>query len=276
MGYSPVGTKDGTCTKEIPIFWEYIIVVILSIIFTVIGLFMFRKINLEKYQCAEQNRVTAIFIGIMASFLGITLSFLIVSSWMSYKTAIVNNKMEAENLFILYEILSTIPGMEDTQQLIIDYLKHIINIEFPSVNNGLDSDLGQLYLQTIQREIYNYKPETTQQATLYQQAISLTNVLIDNRINRIIVMTEGLNTLIWWVAIIDALLLIFMSWILTCKNYYHYLLVIILTIYVSTALFTIHVLSNPYTRSAGITSDAFIKALDNILIIYDQEKKYNC
>lgn len=257
---------------DIPILWQYIMVVFLVIVVSIIGLYLFRKIDLKQFECVEQNRIVAIFIGIMASFLGITLSFLIVTSWDAYKTASAENKKEAESIFILYEVVSTLPGTENTQKLIIDYLKYIINVEFPTVRTGVESNVGKLYVQAIQKELYNYVPETSQETVLYQQSITLINVIINFRINRIMVMEEGVNNLIWWVAIIDATLLTLMCWILTCNNKFHYVLVVILAIYISTALFTIQVLSNPYARSIGITSEPFQQALNDILITYEVKK----
>lgn len=249
---------------DIPLVWSFLLFVVTITLISVFGLFVFRKINIDNVRCKDHNGIVAILIGVMSVFLGVLLSFLIVTSWGFFSRAQLDNQREAQSIYILYELVSTLPGTKNIQRLIVVYLEYIINVEFPDMSDGYVPDEGEEIFEEIQREIYDYVPKGGHDKILYNRIVALIDVIFDFRINRLIAARGGLNQLMWWVTIIDCVLIIIMSWFLSCANLFHYLLVIIISIYVSTGLFTTLILSNPFRGDFGLTSVPFQQALEEI------------
>lgn len=249
---------------DIPLIWSFLLFVTAMVLLTTFGLFLFKKINIDKIKCSEHNGVVGILIGIMSVFLGVLLSFLIVTAWGIYSKAQVDSQREAQTIYILYELISTMPDTKNIQRLIIGYLEYIVNVEFPDMATNSVTDEGQDLIEEIQREIYNYIPKGSHDDIIYNRSVALIDVIFDLRINRLIITRGGLNQLMLWVTVVDCVLIIIMSWFLACNNLFHYLLVIIISIYVSSGLFTTLVLSNPFKGQFGLSSVPFQQALDEI------------
>ena len=250
--------------------WLFLIFLLTVVALSMLGLYVVRLIDVTPVKCKDHNAIISILMGIMAVFLGVMLSFLIVTAWSIYSRGQLDNQKEAEVLYILFEIVSTLPNTEDAQALIIAYLEYVINVEFPAISKGEVPPEGQMFIQDIQRALYEYEPQDPQQTILYQKSIQLEDVVVDLRINRIILATTGLNTIIWWVTVIDSILIIFMSWFLTCANIFHYLVVTVIAIYVGAGLFAILILSNPFRTTGGITAAPFEEVLEDIHNQYDE------
>ena len=252
---------------DIPTVWLFFIFTFIIVLISVLGLFLLKKVNTKSVKCEDHNTIIAILIGVMSVFLGVMVSFLILTSWGIYSKASLDVQKEAQSIGILFEVISTLPNTEKTQALIIAYLNYIINVEFPAIKEGQLPPEGEAFTEEIQRLLYDYIPEGAQETVLYQRSIQLIDVIIDLRINRISIATSGLNQLIWWVSIIDSVLIIVMSYFLNCNRLFHYLVIIVIAIYVAVGLFTTLVLSNPFRGSNGISSQAYQNTLNYILPI---------
>ena len=242
----------------------FFLCVLVTVIFSVLGLYIFKKIDTSPVRCEDHNAVVAILVGVMSVFLGVMVSFLIVTAWGIYSKSQLESQKEAQTIYILYEVVRTLPDTEDAQALIIAYLEYIIKVEFPAISKGEVPPTGEEFTQEIQRVLYDYVPETPQETVLYQKSITLIDLIVDLRINRVVTSTSGLNSLIWWITIIDSLLIIVMSWFLACSGSFHYIVVVIIAIYVASGLFTTMILSNPFRGYSGLSSEPFEQALANI------------
>lgn len=232
--------------------------------FSIVGLYTFRKLAGSYSTDEDCGQVASVFISTVSVFLGVSLSFLIVVVWNGYTDAKYNDQLEAEAAYTLHGLLSVLPDTENTQQLIIDYLKYVVQIEFPKLENGENVDKNNPILQKLRSDIYNISPTTPQQSVLYNQIIETLNNMISYRISRLDESASSVNSILWWVAIIDSALLIFMSWTVYCISKFHYILVAIVSIYVASSIFAILILSNPYRGTEGLTSDPYQEALDII------------
>lgn len=247
---------------DIPTAWLFVILLILVMLISIVGLYLFKMIDISPVICENHNAIVGILIGVMSAFLGVMISFMVVTSWSFYSKASIDNQSEAQSLYVLFEVVSALPNTEIIQDLIIGYLEYIVDIEFPAMKQGIIPPEGEIFIQKLQEEIYNYVPEGNQQTVLYQRSVGLIGQIADFRANRIVIATEGLNSLIWWISIIDSVLIVFMSWFLDCTKLYHYLVVIMIVTYVVAGFFVTVQLSNPYRGDNGISDGPFQAALD--------------
>lgn len=249
---------------DIPTTLLFLMFVVVVVTFSVLGLYIFKMVDISPVICEDHNTIVAILIGVMSVFLGVMISFLIITAWGIYSSSQLDNQKEAQSIYILYEVVSTLPNTEEAQALIKAYLEYVINIEFPAMDDGEVPAAGEAFIQDLQTVLYDYIPEGAQETILYQRSIQLIDIVIDLRINRVTTATSGFNTLIWWMTIIDSILIIMMSWFLTCTNLFHYVVVAIIAIYVSSGLFTTIILSNPFRGSSALSAEPFEDVLSDI------------
>jgi hypothetical protein len=232
---------------------------------SVIGLYLFKLTNLTCNICGEHNTIVGIFAATVSVFLGIILSFIIVTVWGNYSTAQLNALKEAEILYLLYGTVRTLPNTQATQQLIISYLKFIINVEYPAMHNGQIPPEQDNFFDILRIAIYGYNPQTDQQTVLYTESIDLLNQAIILRIDRLNSAFRGVYMVIWWVSIIDSILIVFISWFINCPGMVHYIMMFIIGLYVATALYLVLILSYPFEGYLGLDADPFEATLAQIL-----------
>ena len=250
---------------SIPTVWAFVVFVTVIPIIAMFGLYLFKWSNLSSLKCKNNNGLVGIFVGIVSVFLGVMLSFLVVTVWTNYSSAQLNDQREAGAIYILYQMIATMPGTEIIQALIIEYLEFIINVEFPALNEGEVTDEGLNLIKALQRALYDYTPVDQRQTVLYSKCVKLLNTLLTLRVDRLHDATTGVYDVVWWVSILDAVLLVAMTWFLNCDGVFHYLLVAIAAVYVAASMFIIVILAYPYLGYQGLNASPYQFALDNIL-----------
>jgi hypothetical protein len=93
--------------------------------------------------------VISIFTGTISVFLGIILSFIIVSVWNNYTRAQLNAEKEAETLYLLFVTVENLPNTEGTQKRIIDYIEFIISVDYPALKQGQRPSGGSLLFKNL-------------------------------------------------------------------------------------------------------------------------------
>jgi hypothetical protein len=112
--------------------------------------------------------------------------------------------------------------------------------------------------------IYSYNPTNPKEVVLYNESIDLLNQAIELRIDRLNSAFVGVYPIIWWVTIIDSILITIMAWFINCTSVAHYILTGITAIYVATALFLVIILSYPFEGYLGLGPNPFEVALEEI------------
>lgn len=252
---------------QLPTGWAFILFVILVTVLSLLGLYLIKLLNISSITCDDNNTVVNIFLGVVAVFLSVLLSFLIVTVWDRYSQAELNADSEAQALFLLYEVISilNLQGTVTVQRQIVEYLEYIINVEYPDLKEGVVPTEGTILFIQLQQSIYNLNPQTSQQVVLYNEAIDWLNQAIQLRINRINSATRGVYEVIWWVNVIDAILIIILVWFVTCAGVYHYLLTAFAAVYVGSALFLALILTYPFTGYSALSPEPFETALYYIM-----------
>jgi len=254
----------GSVFYQWPTIWVFILFTLLITLASIIGLYLFNSFGLPNAVCEDNNAVIGIFIAAISVFLGIILSFIIVTVWNNYTDAMLNADKEAETLYLLYVTVKNMPQTERTKQLIIDYIDFIIRIEYPELKQGKRPTDGDKLLTELEIAIYGYLPQSPREVTLYNESINLLNRAIELRTDRLNSAFVGIYPVIWWVAIIDSILIIIMAWFIKCSSVAQYILTGVVGIYVATALFLVIILSYPFEGYLGLGPDPFNAALAQI------------
>lgn len=256
---------------NLPVFVIFLTFIIVIPLISVIGLIIFKSINLNIVKCREgqgHNAFISIYIAIIAGFMGVLISFLIVTVWNIAKQAALNSQQEAQSIFVLYQNMYSLPNTEEIQKQIVKYLESIILVEYPELKNGQVPSLNSTILGDLQKQIYNYNFSNANN-TLYSNSVQKLNDIVALRVNRLHDATVGLKPALWLVCILDACIIILMTYFLNCDGKYaHMFYVYIISTFIASLLFLIYIMNLPFRGSSGLKPYPFIEALNEI-------QKYN-
>ena len=250
---------------DIPTIFSFLFFVIFIVSVSLLGLFLVRLLPIKDRETLDHNTFVGIFVSVVSVFLGIILTFIIVGVLNNYNDAQLDSDNEAYTLYLLYQVEAELPGTEDTQQLIIDYLNYIINQEYPALNRGETPPRVTDLTDALRDAVYSYVPADAQQTVLYEQSILLLQEAGALRVKRLVEANNEPSDLLTLVTVIDSVLLIIMCWLLDAWAPLQYLAVAVVAIYVGSALFISIILSAPFRGAAGIGPDPFVVALTSIL-----------
>lgn len=249
---------------DMPTIWAFIFFVVLITLLSLLGLYVFKQFNIRSIICEEHNTIIGIFITIISVFLGVMLTFVIIDVWNDYDRARLDATKEALSIFILYQTVRALPDTGDIQDVIIEYLEFIINVEYPALRNMVIPPEGNQFIVILQDLIYNLEPQDDREIVVYNEAIDTLNLVASYRVDRLDSGRVGINSLVWWITIIDAVLLVIMSWFLICSTVAHYILSGIVSIYIASAVFLTLILSYPFRGYGAITPFPFVTALEDL------------
>lgn len=254
-----------TAVYDLPTLLIFILFVTIIPFLAVLGLFIFKSVDLEAVRCPEGNNgMIGVYVGISSVFLGVMISFLIITVWNLYTSTELSSQQEAQAIIILYQNVYALPNTKKIQLSIIRYLRYVINVEYPELKNGDVNLFGAQILGNIQKELYNYTPSNDREISLYDNCIQELNNIINLRVDRIHNASAGINNILWGVCIFDSIIIILVTWFLICNNVFHYVLVIIISMFISASLFLIYTFSYPFRGQNGLTPEPFKEALTAI------------
>jgi len=249
---------------NLPVIVIFLVFIIVIPFFAVLGLIILKSFKLKIIKCGEggaHNAVVSIFVAVIAGFLGVLISFLIVTVWNIAKQANLNSQQEAQAIFVLYQNMYALPNTEEIQAQIIEYLEYIINVEYPQLKNGEIPVFSSEILGNLQKSIYDYK-DTGANTFLYSNSIQKLNDIVSLRVSRIHDATIGLKPALWLVCLMDATIIILMTYFLNCDGKFaHYFYVYVISTFIASLLFLIYILNLPFRGSSGLSPHPFEEAL---------------
>lgn len=229
---------------------------------SLIGLYFFNIITMRYTDIYRDCfDVSTTIISIVAVFLGVSLSFLIITVWTSRAAASIHNKNEAEAAYSLYKLFGSINHTE-AQHTVRQYVEDIINNEFPILQDGGTFIDNNELIRNIRELVYSIDTSTPRETLILDKIMLQFDKLMTSRVQRLSLATSSIENVLWILISIYVCLLIFMSWIINCKSSLHYIIVAIISIYVFSSIFVILILSNPYRGLQGLTSEPYQRIFD--------------
>jgi len=242
------------------------LMIVIAIVISVVLLIIFKKVirycEVEK----DANETVSNYLSLVALPVGVVLAFIASSAWSTFSDAQFKENQEATQILVLYNAVRQIPGSEDVQQKIKDYLNLIVDVEFPLMQQGLQSQEGTTAIFEIGNMIYQMDiGDDTKNSIIYSQIIDVYEMVVELRIARMTYVVDGLAPEMWWVLVLGVAVVIMVSFFV-CS--FSLCLQAVLTAFAVTALvsmlFLIIALNFPYRGDFGLDSLPFEIALYQI------------
>lgn len=237
--------------------WLLFLFIVVLTSLSIIGLLTFNILVSRGFIKGFSNESSGIYVGIVSLAIGVVIAFIITDEWDKFHDAEVNMELEANTIFLLYTTLSNMDNSIAQQELLKTYLCSIINMEFPSLQEGVIPE-DDFIIQALSIAIYRHQPnDRPNQATLYGKSVDLFNQALSLRTQRLQTANNALANELWWVMILGYILVVVMSWFITGELLYRTIMTSFISIMYASFLFLAVVLNYPFKGDFGLTAGPF-------------------
>jgi len=239
-------------------------VVVILIVCTV--LFLFEK-YFSRWATDLKIEVVAIYFNFIGVLFTLLLAFVVVAAWEDYDKAVHTAEDEAHKLLYIYEDAYELsPEIRKVvQQSTMDYLNSIVKDEWENLNNPAK----------IKKVKHKFHQLTDLKRTLVASTDSDKDILagIDKNLDDLKDLRharEGffvshVPNLLWFVLFGGYLMCIFFSCLISFeKLYWKMIMTSLITFSMTTVLYLIFCLSNPYSGEMKVSSADYVNAIERI------------
>lgn len=157
----------------------------------------------HKYWSHEKRREHTdvagfIFAGVAVLY-AVMLAFVVIVGWEDLGTARATTYSEADQLANVYWISRSLPSPQGPAiaGLAVAYAHTVVGTEWPLMNKGESSPRAQAVLNEIRGRVFAFKPRSSQQQALYEQALASVNALSAARRDRLDSMNDTVPEPLW-------------------------------------------------------------------------------
>ncbi len=203
----------------------------------------------------------------------ILLGLIIVTAWTAYDKTDDYVKSEVNYLSDLYqqaEYLNEVSRKELRQNL-RDYVKEVIEVEWPLLPQGKYSSTADRYLFRNFHILYQYKPSDRKEEFIQAQMDKIATDATEKRRSRILNAASSLTSIMWVILIACNLIsFLILGLAIRGNSLFHYFLQVLYALGTGLMLLLVIVLDRPFYRlGEGISSEPFEK----LLFEWNQEGK---
>lgn len=245
-------------TPNIILFFLFILI---AIFLSVFGLYVFTLYTIVSGVGTHLFTETYVYITVAGALIGVVIAFIIYNENQKYYNAQLNVEEEATSLFILYEMISTLPNTTLIQKYIIDYICYIIHVEFVALQKGL---IPTNTIETLKLSIYNYTPKTKREVEIYQQSLVVLNRLIYLRTARVNSSINGLPGELWWVVMLGSIIVVVLTWFIHASLLYKVIMTALIAMIFASLIFLLVVQNYPFRGFFSIKPVPFQNTLTQL------------
>lgn len=230
------------------------------IVFGLLGLLAARHFLAKRWAHRRaQNEVVSYFFAAVGALYGITLGLISVGAWQNYADTDNKAGQEASAVAALYRDVDAFPEPTRTQLQISlhDYVRFIIEDDWPMQRKGQVPEGGRARLSRVQHRLYGFQPITESQKLIEAEAMKQFNKVTELREVRIQNVKSGLPAAVWWVVVLGAIINISFSWWFVVDSVrMHMLLTALFGGLIGLLVFLMAAMDNPYRGDFSVGPDA--------------------
>lgn len=237
------------------------VVVAASVLAAMAGLVVARRLIplpvRERHTAATGTIYAAVYV-----MFGLTAGFSLFSVWQQFNTA--RQTTEAASVEQIHRLAEGFPepGRGRVQQLAESYVREVVEVEWPLMEQGRSSPRAGALLDDLRRGVQGVEPRTDAQGALRTQALAELDELEEGRVLRLVLVREGLPNLLWVVLVVGGALTIAFPFLFGIDAaWLHAATVAGLTVLVALILYVIGVLDYPFGGGVGVQPYPFEEVL---------------
>jgi hypothetical protein len=217
---------------------------------------------------ANYNDVVSYFFAGIGVFYGLALGLIAVATWENYTDIDGVVGTEAAAVASFYRDLDGYPQplRGRLEEMMREYMKIVIEKEWPAHREGLTPDDGDAMLDRLEDEVMRFDPTKEREKILQGEVLRSLDTVQEQRRLRLQAVPTGLPAALWAVVLIGALLNVALTYLFWVDNLrVHAILVAIMAIFIGLLIFLTAAMDNPFRGHFSVSPDAFQSVLDNIM-----------
>ena len=216
----------------------------------------------------RHNDITNYYFAAVGVLYGLTLGLIAVGTWQNFNDADSKAAKEANSLGALYRDLDGYPAAlrSEAENQLRDYVKVVIEKEWPAHRKGEVLDAGDLILEEFENKIMAFEPSSETQKIGHAEVIKSLNAVVENRGYRLQSVGTALPGVLWAVVLFGAVVNIGLTYFFWVENTrLHSLLVVAFASSLAMLIFLTAAMDNPYRGEFSVSSDAYQYTLDHVM-----------
>jgi hypothetical protein len=254
---------------DIPNWTLFVLIVTTFVALSLAGLFATRPlVRLLFGPTTHYNDLVSYFFAGIGVFYGLALGLIAVATWENYTDidGVVGTEAAAVGSF--YRDLDGYPQplRGRLEGLMRDYIRLVIEREWPAHKKGIALEDGDTLLDQLQDEVMNFEPTKEREKILQAEVLRSLDTVQEQRRLRLQAVPTGLPAALWSVVLIGAVLNIVLTYLFWVENLsVHAMLVSILAIFIALLIFLTAAMDNPFRGEFSVSADPYQTVLDNVM-----------
>jgi hypothetical protein len=231
----------------------------LAVLVAFAGLLLVRRLTALNLR-EEHNEVAGFIYAALAVAYAVVLGFVLITVWERYEAARVTADQEGSELAAVYWLANQLPNSDrrQVQELARSYAQVVIDEEWPMMQDGLSSPRAWVLMDQLRQSLQDFEPSTSAEEEVYAQGLSRVHDLTEARRLRLLDANTGIPTILWVVLLAGGVITVSFTYLFGLKNtWVHTVMVVALTVVLTSILFTIYTLENPFAGDSRISPEAF-------------------
>jgi uncharacterized membrane protein YraQ (UPF0718 family) len=213
----------------------------------------------------EHNDVAGFIYAVLGVIYAVLIALVVIAVWEDFAAARDTVEREASELDDVFRLAHPLPEPEgrQLQELARSYAQVVVDEEWALMAQGRTSPRAWALLDEMTLQLENVEVRTRVEQVLYEEALVRMNELADARNARLVEAGEGIPTVLWGVLVVGGLSVVGFAYLFGLENtLVHKLMVGVLTLLISSVLFTIGVLEHPFSGDVRVAPEAFELVLE--------------
>jgi hypothetical protein len=209
----------------------------------------------ERHTAATGTIYAAVYV-----MFGLSAGFSLFSVWQQFNTARQTVEDEAANVEQIHQLAGGFPepGRGRVQRSAESYAREVVEEEWPLLERQRSSPRAGALLDDLRRGVQGFEPRTDAQGALRTQALAELDELEEGRVLRLVLVRQGLPSILWVVLVVGGALTIAFPFLFGIDAaWLHAATVAGLTVLVSLILYVIGVLDYPFGSGVRVHPYAF-------------------
>jgi hypothetical protein len=239
---------------------QVFLLIVPTVAVTIVTRSLLRR-HLPPVVMSHAEKVVPFVLGSFGGFYGLVAGFMLSNSWVELRGLRSAMTAEVNALADMGDIAANLPEPRASQleRAIDDYLRTVVDHELPMMAQGRTSPATTRALTELWGPLGRYQPQSDWEVSVRAIAINKVMAIGEQRRQRIVFSRERLPSILWWVLISSALVVIASSCIVSL-NYRQPAGFSIgaVTGIVVLVLFSIHVLDRPFQYGLAPESSDYV------------------
>jgi Protein of unknown function (DUF4239) len=240
------------------------VVVVGSIVLLALGLgYVVGKFTPRDVRNAHNDRAGFI-LAVIGVIYAVLLAFVAIGAWERFQGAEARSYDEAGSLAIVYRDAGAFPEKVMLRATIRDYVLSVIGVEWPRMHRGERTELTNHLLEDVGRDVRALPVSSQRLGNIQGQMLLAMDTAFMDRQARLTVDSGGINTIMWVVLVIGAIVTIAFTYLFGFdQTIMQELMIGGLSFLIGLVLFLIVALDFPFRGSIAVTSEAFRALLES-------------